>query len=492
MNEEGSFNLLFYRLHPDGTEYAEISAGTTTLDSPSITQGGPTIMHLGGRLNTRLLLTNNPNGMVIGGLRIRVEVQTNAQRTILFDSDPHQDVSMPPATMLPIDFVHDVRELGIHLFIISIHYLQSPPTAATSPADIPPASPFPSRAIEGNKLFMRKFFKFTSMNPLILKTKVTNILSHDLLFLEAQLQNAAEMAFTINDVSFEPADCFVNPRLLSGDEALLCSESNSLLSSLTDLRLNATDEPQDSPGPVAADGGCPSGTSPPKSPKGNKNHSRLKLRSQLQLKRDEIYQFAFILNYFNIINFREPVNLGRLDISWISDDGEEGRLQTSPLSHQEDSVSMATDPSILLSATHEAGDDFVVSLRDLPVDGVKLGHVFDVLFLFRNCTNFDIENLTLNWSGVEFNQNKWDKSVSMSSLVIPETIMIGVHTIHLGVMTVGNTTRCRAQFYSTVPPNGSSDETKPYVLIDNIQVTYQIGGAERIKHYNFAIRINKT
>ncbi|TPX40578.1 hypothetical protein SeLEV6574_g06550 [Synchytrium endobioticum] len=79
---------------------------------------------------------------------------------------------------------HDIKELGLHILVCSVHY-----TAATE------------------RRYFRKFFKFHVLNPLAVKTKVNSLLNGRV-FLEAQIQNLSTAPMCLERMKFDPNDLF--------------------------------------------------------------------------------------------------------------------------------------------------------------------------------------------------------------------------------------------------------------------------------------------
>lgn len=346
--------------------------------SPSLPAEAPFgTVHLGERFASQLIISNE-GGLALTDLRVKVELQTGTQRSVLCETT--ESTELESYGMTPVTTVHDIREVGVHIIVCSVHY--------TNP-------------ITNERKFFRKFFKFTVVNPLALKTKVTEMPEKDLYFLEAQIQNVSNTKFTLQSVRFEPAEFLIATTLaaLSLKEETF-NDTHNDVASISDhlkraLEISSCDFP-------------------------------LCLKSndaeyqQKDLAPEGMYQFVFVLNNSSELPLKSVeenvIHLGRLDINWRAEAGQCGRLQTGMLSH-------TTDPS------HET---IGVSVRKVPPK-VNVCEPLQVLVILKNNTNRDITNLCL----------LYDCPLEEAPIIV----LLGNTRIHLGTLTSFNTTRAYLQLF---------------------------------------------
>ncbi|TPX59744.1 hypothetical protein SpCBS45565_g07661 [Spizellomyces sp. 'palustris'] len=163
-----------------------------------------------GETFSSYLCVNNESGSAVQDVGIKAELQTGSQRFTLADTlggaTPRASVtsvassnsadtsfSSSLATRVPLlptqqaEFVihHEIKELGVHILVCSVHYSTS----------------------GGERRFFRKFYKFQVLNPLAVKTKV-NSLQDGRVFLEAQVQNVANETMYLDKMRFEANELF--------------------------------------------------------------------------------------------------------------------------------------------------------------------------------------------------------------------------------------------------------------------------------------------
>jgi hypothetical protein len=338
------------RLAADGTPLNASGPRMSIGGSPSMPAEAPFgTVYLGEKFSSQLIVTNE--GVGLHSVRVKVELQTSSQRVVLVGAD--SDMELPAGQTLPIQTIHDIREVGLHIVVCSVHY--------TNP-------------VTNERKFARKFFKFTVVNPLSLKTKVTELPCRGLVLLEAQVQNVSGTGFILDTVRFEPFE----PLYATTIDAL--DEDSELLAFLTDGLV----------------------ISPSATPRLGRDAEYTGMTLGLEM----MYQFVFVLVYPMVAS---AAPLGRLDISWRSESGEAGRLQTGQLCHPEGT-----------------SDTITTMVRGIP-DRVTLNTPFEVLFIFKNGAEKDVHNMRLIY--------KVDK-LDESSLV-----PLGNTTVHLGTLTALNTTR---------------------------------------------------
>lgn len=138
----------------------------------------------------------------------KAELQTNSQRLTLANSNTSANTSPRSSTtfgnqdssrittLLPgqsSEFIinHEIKELGIHILVCSVHY---------TPSTQQGASP-------GERKFFRKFYKFQVLNPLAVKTKV-NTLADAGITLETQIQNLCVVPIYLSRMKFDQNPLF--------------------------------------------------------------------------------------------------------------------------------------------------------------------------------------------------------------------------------------------------------------------------------------------
>jgi len=179
---------------------------------------------------------------------------------------------------------HEVKELGTHILVCEVNYV----------------------APSSGKMNFRKFFKFSVLKPLDVKTKFYNAENDDV-FLEAQVQNVTNWPLCLEKVGLEPSPMFkVTPLNTTSDD-----ESGQLVF-------------------------------------GKVNY----------LKSHDSRQYLFSLTprsdlRLNYKQLKGATNIGKLDIIWRSNFGERGRLQTSQLqrlapSHGDLRFNVESVPNVVL------------------------------------------------------------------------------------------------------------------------------------------------
>ncbi|KAI8846295.1 hypothetical protein BC829DRAFT_398877 [Chytridium lagenaria] len=154
-------------------------------------------IYLGETFSSYLCINNEWTGAV-DEVCIKAELQTSSQRFTLadtlsvhrqsdsFDQSQQQPtkVSLLPTQSAEFLVHHEIKELGIHILVCSVHYTSA-----------------------GSKKYFRKFYKFQVLNPLAVKTKV-NTFQDGRVFLEAQVQNVTGNPIYLERLRFEPSDLF--------------------------------------------------------------------------------------------------------------------------------------------------------------------------------------------------------------------------------------------------------------------------------------------
>lgn len=361
-----SVRLSRVRTAESGSLIADVpSPHPTVLGSPSIAAEAPFgLVHLGERF-TSLLMVENESSLPIVSVKIKVELQTSTQRQVIRE-DPDESMVLRPAESTSVAIQHDIREVGVHILVVSISFL-NPQT--------------------NERKYVRKFFKFSVASPLALKTKVTELMGRDVMLLEAHVHNTSTIAFTLESLSFEPtspltAKCLALDPL--GEEGI-----QGEVDELTRL----------------AEGMSISGRATP-----------MAIRAEFtehELLVDAMYQFVFILASPTIFPFYQVLQLGRLEIRWRTETGEQGRLQTGILSH----------PAPSPSDVHSGISAYIKRVPEV----IRKLHPFEALFVFKNSTEEDVLDLCLEFA----------YEAGPLGPVAP----FGICQLRLGTLTALNTTR---------------------------------------------------
>lgn len=192
-----------------------------------------------GETFTSYLCVNNDSITAATDVAFKAELQTTSQRFTLADTigvsptssltgvnanintKPSSDkVSLLPKQSAEFILHHEIKELGIHILVCSVHYSPS----ANSSASL--TTPDQSRK------FFRKFFKFQVLNPLSIKTKV-NSPADGRIILEIQLQNLASIGLFIDRIEFYPNPLFIQTEVANNLTLLESQDINQYLHVLT-------------------------------------------------------------------------------------------------------------------------------------------------------------------------------------------------------------------------------------------------------------------
>ncbi|DBA72961.1 TPA: hypothetical protein ACH3X2_009909 [Trebouxia sp. C0005] len=112
---------------------------------------------------------------------VKVELQTSRQKVVLYDNTTSPLPFLGPGSRHDFIVQHDIKELGIHNLICSTVY-----TAA-----------------DGERRYTPETFKFTSANPLYVKTKTRQVGGDT--FMEACIENFSKNPMVLEYVRFDAA-----------------------------------------------------------------------------------------------------------------------------------------------------------------------------------------------------------------------------------------------------------------------------------------------
>ncbi|KXS21234.1 DUF974-domain-containing protein [Gonapodya prolifera JEL478] len=328
---------------------------------------------------------NNESLATVQAVGVKVEMQTSAHRFTLVDTTGgmpsttansstvslqgvEQATTTTPASLVDLAphrssehiVRHEIKELGTHILVCSVHY-SSPssgtgtgPTvlAATPPNPLTNTTPTPAPS----RRTFRKFYKFQVSNPLSVRTKV-NSLSDGRVFLEAQVHNAASAAMFIERMRFEPGNGFAYVDL---NYVNVAPETGRAKVGPGGVRVPASAEGAEGKDADGALGGEDKETgrlvvAGEKSAGGvadrlmwDLSHPTPAPTSSAPTRVESTFGPTNLLHptdvrqYLYILHPRHPsdpltlttATLGKLDIQWRGPMGEVGRLQTSQLSRK--------------------------------------------------------------------------------------------------------------------------------------------------------------
>lgn len=410
-------SLRLVRLQSNGNPLTDLEqhppAGS---GSPSMPMDAPFgLVHLGETFTSMLIITNESITR-LDEPHLKIELQTVTQRMLLTETpqgyhrgvDIRQSSSQPspltstttpsllaplePGEQLRIRTLHDIREVGVHILICSMHWLNPVTT---------------------ERKFLRKFFRFAAVNPLTLKTKVTE--RPEYLLLEAQIQNVSTTGFILERVAMAPLD--PNPQ-----------EDNYSFNQPTCHTIDVLRSPTDSLGVP--------------------DFEKLSLetasacygddREKNILAPDEMFQYVFVFALPFPINRKVPLSLGQLDISWRSEgQGEKGRLQTGTLLHHWEES--------------KGGPGIVRAICKGVPSTISRGGSFDMLVIVQNYTQEKgIYDVVVGWEPPQLNE-------------FPGLAPQGPIRVRLGEVTALNSARAKIKVVATGRPGLQQGEKSFYV-----------------------------
>jgi hypothetical protein len=282
---------------------------------------------------------NNESFGHVADVSIKAELQTTSQRFTLVDtqtSGAPNPSGVPTASFAPsnigstasqpsatakgwslepgqsAEFAlhHEIKELGIHILVCSVHY-----SSSSAPSD---------------RKFFRKFYKFQVLNPLSVKTKV-NSLPDGRVFLETQIQNITAGPIHLERMKFDPAEVFSFVDLNKTDLA----PTGKCSVPLSQLPLTAVSHAHSSGSEMKKQGSIGSLFST----KSDKLSEQTKVNSIFgsYMQPLDTRQYLFLLvprPEMDETRVKTFPGLGKLDIIWSFQLGQYGRLQTSQLSRK--------------------------------------------------------------------------------------------------------------------------------------------------------------
>eukprot|EP00112_Aurelia_sp_Birch-Aquarium-sp1_P016607 Seg378.24 transcript_id=Seg378.24/GoldUCD/mRNA.D3Y31 product="Trafficking protein particle complex subunit 13" protein_id=Seg378.24/GoldUCD/D3Y31 len=222
-------------------------------------------IYLGETFSCYLSVLNDSNQHV-EDILAKVDLQTSSQRFQLSCSSPYPKLG--PDESIDEVISYEVKELGTHILVCAVTY----------------------SSLTGEKLYMRKFFKFQVLKPLEVKTKFHNVA--DTVYLEAQVQNITTSLMSMVGVTLEPSTFYdvIDLNEIKKEQKDSCEDENEDIElTFGDSYLNPMDTRQ--------------------------------YLYQLKPKKEHDFE----------LKAKTAMPIGKLDIVWRTNFGEVGRLQTSQL-----------------------------------------------------------------------------------------------------------------------------------------------------------------
>ncbi|KAH1056097.1 hypothetical protein J1N35_034162 [Gossypium stocksii] len=231
---------------------------------------------------------NNNSNFEVRDIIIKAEIQTERQRILLLDTSKSPVESVRAGGRYDFIVEHDVKELGAHTLVCTALYNDN----------------------DGERKYLPQFFKFVVANPLSVRTKVRTV--KETTYLEACIENHTKSNLYMDQVEFEPAPHW-SATVLKADELHPADNSST-----------GGREIFKPPVLIRSGGGI---------------HNYL---YQLKLASPDSAQMKV-----------EGTNiLGKLQITWRTNLGEPGRLQTqqilgTPISRKEIELQILEIPSLI-------------------------------------------------------------------------------------------------------------------------------------------------
>lgn len=228
-----------------------------------------------GETFTSYVIAHNESKEKVTNIVVKAELQMKSAdkaRTmvLLSSADKPATAELTPGASVDDIVSHEVKQLGVHILVCSVWY----------------------NTTQDERKFFRKFFRFEVEKPLDIKTKVYN--DENEIYLEAQVQNIMSTPMFLHRVQLQAAAAYI----------------------ATDLNeINTGDG-----------GGAAVATTPPAASLGE--------RQYLNSKDTRQYLFKLTPKDENDPSLRTNTALGKLDVMWRTNFGEQGRLQTSQLSRK--------------------------------------------------------------------------------------------------------------------------------------------------------------
>ncbi|CAG8478384.1 3780_t:CDS:1 [Racocetra persica] len=321
------------------TQPTKINMKEITESEPSSTTSSATDnIYLGATFDSYFTITNESSHYV-RDVGLKVELLTSSQRLLLADNTVNGPIQqMEPGKVKEFVIKHEIKELGVHNIVCSYQYTTN----------------------EGEKKFIKKYYRFHVLNPFAVKTKVNNM-GNGTVFLEVQIQNVAERFMYLEKMKFESGEVFdyqdLNYVVENGnvdnikekDISVLRNDNEGINLVDDENSSKATSESKDNLVEMQE-------IKASESTQRERRYSEKSIISSNQselavvpLEQESIFGNNSYLNPHDIRQYlymltpkfgiedriaRTSNALGKLDIVWRSNLGETGRLQTSQLSRK--------------------------------------------------------------------------------------------------------------------------------------------------------------
>ncbi|XP_010545059.1 PREDICTED: trafficking protein particle complex subunit 13 [Tarenaya hassleriana] len=233
---------------------------------------------------------NNSSTFEVRDVVIKAEIQTERQRILLLDTSKSPVESIRAGGRYDFIVEHDVKELGAHTLVCSALYNDG----------------------DGERKYLPQFFKFVVANPLSVRTKVRVV--KETTFLEACIENHTKSTLYMDQVDFEPAKQWSAVTLHADDN----HSTEDFLTS---------------------------------DPSGQIHKPPVLIRSG-----GGIHNYLYKLKPSSDVSGETKVHgsnvLGKLQITWRTNLGEPGRLQTqqilgAPVTHKEIDMCVLDVPAVI-------------------------------------------------------------------------------------------------------------------------------------------------
>ncbi|GLT68418.1 hypothetical protein SLA2020_406510 [Shorea laevis] len=238
---------------------------------------------------------NNSSNFEVRDIIIKAEIQTERQRILLLDTSKSPVESIRAGGRYDFIVEHDVKELGAHTLVCTALYNDG----------------------DGERKYLPQFFKFSVSNPLSVRTKVRAV--KETTYLEACIENHTKSNLYMDQVDFEPSQHWSSTVLKANENHLVGNDSTRQVAKFVTLI-----EIFKPPILIRSGGG--------------------------------IYNFLYKLRLSSQNSGQVRVEgtniLGKLQITWHTNLGEPGRLQTqqilgTPIARKDVELLLVEVPSVI-------------------------------------------------------------------------------------------------------------------------------------------------
>ena len=244
------------------------------------------VVHLGETFASYVSVGNHTD-LIKKDVVVKVELQTQRRRVVLFDNTSNPLLALEPGTSYDFIVEHDLKELGAHTLACTVAYSEGGALVGA-----------PNGSAERKR--HPQHFKFEVTNPIAVRTKVRHGRDGCTL-LEACVENATKTPLLLSSATFEPSPEFTcepiePPKRNGANGSVIPNHGGVGLPSLEgrDLRVLG--------------------------PFGGSVHVLFELREKQQVDQNS-----------QTVAQPSGVALGKLEIRWRGRMGESGRLQTQQI-----------------------------------------------------------------------------------------------------------------------------------------------------------------